>query len=134
VSVTGNFDAKAISKVLVKSGVEAALEKILAGDDTITGSGKGNYLDGLGGNDTLTGGKGDDTFYLHAGSGKDVVTDYFGTGDNIFKWDDVFISDNSVYTIKDTAKGAVVQLESGDRMLLVGVDAADVHVSIPLEF
>jgi Ca2+-binding RTX toxin-like protein len=133
VRVTGNFDAKAITKVLVNSGVEAALGKILAGDDKITGSGKDNYLDGLGGNDTLNGGKGADTFYLHAGSGKDTVSDYFGTGDDNSKWDGVFVSDGSQYHVKDTARGAVVQLDTGDRMLLVGVDAADVHVYVPLD-
>jgi Ca2+-binding RTX toxin-like protein len=134
VSVTGDFNAKAIGKVLVKSGVEAAVENILGGDDTIKGSGKANILDGFGGNDTPAGGKGADEFVPHAGSGKDTVTDYFGTDEGLFKNDDVFVSDGSDYHVKDTAKGAVVQLDTGGRMLLAGVAAADVHVSVPLEF
>jgi Ca2+-binding RTX toxin-like protein len=44
-----------------------------AGNDTMIGTGSGNYLDGKGGNDILMGGRGDDTYKAYAGATTTVI-------------------------------------------------------------
>jgi serralysin len=56
------------------------------GGDTLRGNAIANRLDGGAGNDTMTGGEGDDIFVYHFGGGADIVTDFIvgnGTDDQI---------------------------------------------------
>ncbi|WP_421983740.1 BspA family leucine-rich repeat surface protein [Roseibium sp.] len=46
------------------------------GDDTLTGDDNNNRIDGLSGNDILTGGTGSDTFVFEAAYGQDTITDF----------------------------------------------------------
>lgn len=43
------------------------------GNDTMVGTGSGNYLDGRGGDDTLLGGPGDDTYKVYAGTTTTII-------------------------------------------------------------
>lgn len=49
------------------------------GDDTLIGDDKANMLDGKGGNDSLQGGSGNDTYIFGRGYGQDTVYDYDST-------------------------------------------------------
>jgi Ca2+-binding RTX toxin-like protein len=56
------------------------------GSDTLRGNAIANRLDGGVGNDTMTGGEGDDIFVYHFGGGADIVSDFVvgsGTDDQI---------------------------------------------------
>jgi Ca2+-binding RTX toxin-like protein len=65
----GDFAADdfALPTDLPVSGTYVSYETGTTGDDTLIGTGVGNYLDGKGGTDTLIGGPGDDTYKVYAG-------------------------------------------------------------------
>ncbi len=86
---SGSFDGSALSGTgtFTFEGIEDVI--CGTGADTITGNDLDNYLNGLGGNDTVNGGAGDD--YVLGGSGDDTVNG--GAGDDIltgFTGSDVF--------------------------------------------
>ncbi|MDO6963738.1 calcium-binding protein [Rhizobium alvei] len=105
-----DMSLKAFVKALVSFDTEAVLDLVLGGDETISGSGFGDYLfagkgddtllgnagadklmGGVGddtisggkGNDFLLGGKGSDTFTFEAKSGLDVIDDFDAWSDVI---------------------------------------------------
>jgi Ca2+-binding RTX toxin-like protein len=53
----------------------------LGGNDTITGGSGNDTIDGGAGNDLITGGAGKDIFVFDFGSGNDIVTDYTAAQD-----------------------------------------------------
>ncbi len=105
------------------------------GDDMLIGSRGNDTLEGGLGADTLQGGAGDDlivagegwydpaapgdgdadTIIFRAGDGHDTVTGFdAGT--------DVLVLDSPGYAVEATAEGALITLDTGDTILLAGVD------------
>ena len=103
-----DLSAKALSKAIANLDFAGVIDLVLGGDETISGSGFGDYLYGGKGNDTilgndgadwllggngddsiaggrngdyLTGGGGDDTFTFASKSGKDQVADFDASRD-----------------------------------------------------
>lgn len=66
-----DLSAKAFSKALASLDFGKLLDLVLGGDETISGSGYGDYLYGGKGNDTIYGNKGAD--YLIGGAGDDAI-------------------------------------------------------------
>lgn len=60
--------------------LDAAFAATGAGNDTLVGTDLNDLIEGLTGNDTMTGGLGDDVFVMSTLFGNDVITD-FTTGD-----------------------------------------------------
>ena len=94
----------------------------------------GDTLEGLGGNDTLFGGLGTDTFKFADGGGKDVVQDFAGLGigggdvieihtANIADVTELFASHLSQ---KET--GVLVTIDASDSILLLGYKLADLQM------
>lgn len=75
-SLVQNIDARNANKAVNINGNKAA--------NTIYASAKGGTLRGMGGNDTLVGGAGKDTFYYTNGDGKDTIKSY-GSGVDVVK-------------------------------------------------
>ncbi|MGE0332005.1 MAG: hypothetical protein AB7P37_15105, partial [Ramlibacter sp.] len=75
-------------------------------NDSITGDANLNYLEGMGGNDTIVAGDGDDN--LLGGAGDDVLTG--GTGADIFRF---AASGNGVDTITDLGAGDAIGVGYG---------------------
>ena len=71
-SITGlDLSAKAFYNALTSFNVDKLLDLVLGGDETISGSGFGDYLYGGAGNDTILGNAGAD--HLLGGVGSDVI-------------------------------------------------------------
>lgn len=86
--------------------------------DTLLGGFGEDWLIGAGGDDVLTGGTGRDRFYIAAGSGHDVITD-FATGAN---GDIIYAVGYSAYsTIEQRGADVLVTFSAGDTILLRGV-------------
>jgi parallel beta-helix repeat protein len=81
-----------------------------AGDDT---------LDGGAGNDTLTGGTGADQFNFGQGGGVDHVTDF-----SVSEGDHMQLAAGSAYTVTQVGADTVINLGSGDQIILNGVNAS----------
>jgi serralysin len=81
-----------------------------AGDD---------WLSGDRGDDTITGGVGADTFHTFAEAGIDRVLDF-----NIGEGDRVMLDPGTVYTVSQVGADTVIDMGSGNQMVLVGVTAA----------
>lgn len=97
--------------------------------DTLVGDSLNNRLEGAGGDDTLTGGLGNDAFYYRAGSGDDSITDFTPGPES-----DDFLDFSVHSTLKpgDLAvqtQGAdtLISLPGGDSILLKGVAAGSLH-------
>jgi Ca2+-binding RTX toxin-like protein len=72
-SISGlDMSAKAFYKAVVSLDGAALLDLVLGGDETISGTGYGDYLNGLKGNDTLLGNDGND--WLIGGIGDDTIS------------------------------------------------------------
>lgn len=90
-----------------------------AGRDVVIGSDLATRIDGLQGNDTLTGGGGADTFVFRAGSGQDLVTDFDPLSDVIDLVNSGFASvADALAAFAETAEGLVLQLGATDRLVL----------------
>jgi len=79
--VIGDFAADdfALPEDLPVSGSLLSGETGTSGDDTLVGTGGGNYMDGKGGNDTLIGGPGDDIYRVYA-NGTTTIVENVGQG------------------------------------------------------
>ena len=86
------------------------------GDDLLDGGAGNDWMSGDLGNDTLTGGAGADTFNMFAGGGVDQVQDF-----NAAEGDRVHLAAGLSYTVSQSGADTVIDLSSGDRMILVGV-------------
>jgi Ca2+-binding RTX toxin-like protein len=128
-----------------------------SGDDRVTGSGRADTLNGGAGNDTLTGGEGEDTFVLALGGGDDVVADFtfglkgvsgyshdsilfsgFGNfvnryGENhpdaFVLWDGMQFTTTAghVLTVTDIGSDTLLSWDTGDSLLVQGVEPTEIH-------
>lgn len=95
------------------------------GDDTLNGKGGMDWLYGHRGNDTLTGGTGADTFVFLTGYDNDTVTDFDLTGtDHDFIRMDFYLFQDIVYT--EVAGNVTLTLPSGDSLTLLNVTQAEI--------
>ena len=98
--------------------------------DVIIGSSVGTRIDGLQGNDLLTGGGGADTFVFHQNGGRDVVRDFSGVLDFVELVNSGFTSAAAALgQFVQTAEGMVLQYSADHRLVLAGVTAADLLAS-----
>src|SRR5207244_4247148 len=117
--VIGDFagDDFALPETLPVSGTLLSSENGTSGDDTVVGTGGGNYIDGKGGNDTLIGGPGDDIYKVYA-TGQMTIIENPGYGA-----DATLTNDGDVWTIhyaggEDHLKiTGVTQLSHADYLL-----------------
>lgn len=105
-----------------------------SGADKIAASATGAVVIGGGGADTLAAGAGNDFFMFHKGFGKDTITGFdvhhdslvFGADLPLFGSFDAVMAHVSDYsTKKDGFVGAVITYDTGDKITLAGVHAAD---------
>ncbi len=101
------------------------------GNDLMNGLSGNDRLNGLAGNDTLTGGDGDDEFIFAPGTGQDTVSDLRpgqGTPDRIDLTAYLFGSFSALMSrASNSGSNAVIDLGSGDRVTLVGVQVSQLH-------
>ena len=101
-------------------------------NNRLTGDSAANILDAGKGDDILTGGGGADTFFVGNGEGHDTITDFTPGVDRLalkelFDWRAAAV---------DTASGVLLELPSGDSVLLQGVRLAsltDRDIAQPLD-
>lgn len=75
-----------------------------------------DWMCGGRGSDTITGGGGADSFHFFAGAGLDRVMDFLaGQGDR------VIFEVPVAYTVNQVGADTVVELATGDQLVLVGV-------------
>jgi Ca2+-binding RTX toxin-like protein len=86
------------------------------GDDVIFGGAGNDYISGDRGNDTETGGSGADIFHGSQDAGIDKVMDFhYSQGDR------VMLDPGTTYTVSQEGADTVVDMGSGNQMILVGV-------------
>ena len=81
------------------------------------------YIDGVDGDDVLTGGRDDDLFVFDAGSGFDVITD-FKPGDDLIQLNGFSIADfdDLLDAAENDGSDVVITLDDGiDELRLVGL-------------
>jgi Ca2+-binding RTX toxin-like protein len=120
-NATSNIVEIASGQVNVVGGAQA---------DRITASSAGNRLDGGGGNDTLIGNTGADTFVQRAGQGADTIQQFNLTADKVAlegfstaNWWDISNS------IAQSGTDALITMPDGSVLRLVGVDATQLTAS-----
>jgi serralysin len=99
-----------------------------AGTDIVDGGAGNDTLWGGGGDDTFTGGNGADTFIFQSGHGDDTVTD-FDTDDDILDLSGTATDFANTADVEaaasDTAGGLLIDLGSGNSVLLEGLSISD---------
>lgn len=126
------------------------MSHLLAGNDTVLGSGAGDYLHGLAGrdriiggggddvligltgNDILTGGKGVDVFHFLPNQGRDTITDFDSDGPQD-KHDILRAQDATSYDVHRDGKDTIVIFDNGSSARLLDfkpseLDPLDVDV------
>ena len=99
--------------------------------NTLLGNAGVNRLDGLGGNDTLTGGASADSFVFTDGWGEDTITD-FALGEDILDLTGVSgLEALSQLSFSETAQGAHIAFGT-DTITLAGVSKAQLMASLGL--
>ncbi|CAN7611999.1 family 16 glycosylhydrolase [Phenylobacterium sp. LjRoot225] len=113
-----------LANAITGNGAANRLEGRGGSDVLIGGGGVDTLLGGVG-NDNLTGGTGNDVFLFNKGDGDDVIAD-FGNGADILDLSSLL---NAGYTatLVDSGSDTLVQLSSGDDILVLGV--ASSHLS-----
>jgi Ca2+-binding RTX toxin-like protein len=89
----------------------------------IIGNEGSNIINGLAGNDLLTGGAGADTFVFAPGFGKDTVTDYHA-GEDVVEIDHTIFADFSALAAQAADDGlgnTIITVDAGNTITLVGV-------------
>ena len=106
-----------------------------SGDDLLVGYwaslGAGEQGINVGGNDILTGGRGNDTFLFLIDSRLDVITDFkAGAGsDDVLDVTDYGIDGSNFATVlgEDLSGNAVLAFNADDKITLLGVDQDSLH-------
>jgi Ca2+-binding RTX toxin-like protein len=94
-------------------------------NDTLSGEGGADRLEGLGGDDLLTGGADADTFVFAAGAGNDTITDW-QDGIDALELDGIAVASQTVAEATgDATDDTVVTFDSGDVVILAGVEITD---------
>jgi Ca2+-binding RTX toxin-like protein len=94
------------------------------------GSVDGDRLTGLGGNDTLTGNLGSDTFVFRGSSlGHDTITDFSaGAGfDDHIELDAFSTFDDVVAALTDNGTDATITIDANNSITFINVLASDFH-------
>lgn len=95
------------------------------GDDVLNGAGDNDNINGGKGNDTLTGGEGYDTFaYNPSTGGKDVVTDFNVSQDELYLMgvqNDENTLAGIIASAQHTSQGLLFDFGNGNQILLLGV-------------
>lgn len=92
--------------------------------NALRGNRGANGLSGLGGNDRLDGGRGDDVFVFKSGHGRDVIRDFEDGVDRIALGDIGSFSDLDG-KISQSGDDVVIRFGGGDVLILRDMDAAD---------
>ncbi len=98
------------------------------GNDQVTGGTGLDWISGNEGNDTLTGGAAEDVFLFLIGDGQDQITDFDSNQDRLS-----FAETGLAYqdlSIAQNGSNAEVAYGSGDKIILVGVDANDLTTDV----
>ncbi len=129
---TGSFTLAANVEQLVLEGATRGIGNTLS--NRITGSNAADTLFGREGNDTLVGGAGNDalfgeagrdTFLFAPGSGIDAIADYTPGSDRLMLQGFGFTNAAGVLAVtREGSSGAIIDLASGDSVLLAGVSKA----------
>lgn len=93
-------------------------------DDVLLGRGGDDFLFAKGGTDTVTGGKGSDRFMFNVNSELDIVTDFDASGGG--DQQDYIATERKDYRIMQKGDDTIVNFGDGNRIKLLGVDAAQV--------
>ena len=100
-----------------------------SGNDVVIGSDTDTRIDGLEGNDTLTGGGGGDTFVFRTFGGQDIINDFNGLADVIELVNSSFASAaEALAAFVATDDGLVLQFSETDRLLLAGTTLAQLGI------
>ena len=126
-------DASTVSAAMAVAGADTIIGG--SGDDVIVGDFQVASFDEVstitGGNDLLTGGSGNDTFFFLEGSAEDVITDFrAGAGsDDVLDVTGYLIDGGNFETVlgKDLDGNAVLTFNADDSIMLLGVGADDLH-------
>ncbi|WP_309606193.1 calcium-binding protein [Phenylobacterium sp.] len=86
------------------------------GDDVLNGGPGDDFVSGDRGNDTITGGDGADLFHGSQDAGIDRVLDF-----HLSEGDRVFLDPGTTYTVRQVGADTVIDMGSGNQMILVGV-------------
>jgi Ca2+-binding RTX toxin-like protein len=86
------------------------------GDDVVNGGAGNDYVSGDRGNDTITGGAGADLFHGSQDAGIDRVLDF-----HLSEGDRVMLDPGTTYTLSQAGADTVLDMGSGNQMILVGV-------------
>jgi len=100
-----------------------------AGADTLRGGEGDDVLIGGVGADVLSGGAGNDLFRFASGDGVDTITDFTDGADRIDLSENTGIASFSDLTIRQSSGGVVIDLGSGDQIILRGVTASELDAS-----
>ena len=101
-----------------------------AGNDVIIGSDQGRRLDGAGGNDTLFGAAGADTFVFGPGAGSDVVLDFALAADRIELVGTAFATAaQALAGFAQAAGGVELALSATQKLFLADILLADLEES-----
>ena len=124
IGVAGGGDAAGDSLISIERLIGSNAADIFIGDT------RDNGLDGAGGNDTLTGGLGDDAFIYTPGSGNDTITDFTPgpqSPDFLDFTDYQGISGIDSLTTVSQGADTLITLPGGETILLKGVAPGQLH-------
>ena len=89
--------------------------------DEILGNDAPNVLAGLGGNDWLSGGRGDDVYLFSRGAGRDIIQDQGHSSDqNTLIIQDYTPADVTVVTYEDRINDLTLRFADGDEIVIIG--------------
>jgi Ca2+-binding RTX toxin-like protein len=109
-----------------------------AGNDTLNGSTGADLLVGGAGNDTLTGGTSSDTFIFHAGFGQDTIADFTaGAGsDDVIQFDTSIFADYASVVAAASTSGSntIITADASNTITLQGVALANLHQNVSFSY
>jgi Ca2+-binding RTX toxin-like protein len=125
-SITGgNFDAKSAYGALHGDlGIRDLFMFVYAGNDKFVGSDKSDIIYGAGGDDRLTGGKGNDWFLFGHGDGHDVITDFDANGGDGKQ--DLIRPFSDDYKVRADGDNTIIDFGNGDTLTLLNVKKGEI--------